>query len=78
MERARRLKTRMEGPGSLLVKTEKSQWLQAGTEDIGRLDAVTERNRVIQVETGEVWMLQDRDGRSSAAPGWEGDMPGTT
>ena len=68
----------MLGWRRLLAKTERSQWLRAATDDIGRLHAVTEINRLIQVETGEVMMLQDGDGRKSAAPGWEGRMSATT
>ena len=67
----------MEGAGRILAKTERAQWLQAGTEEVGRLPAVTERNRLYQVGTEEVRMLQDRDGRGSAAPGLEGGMSAT-
>ena len=66
----------MEGAGWLLAKTERAQWIQAGTEEVG-LPAVTERNRLIQVGTEEVWMFQDRDGRGSAAPGLEGGKSAT-
>ena len=77
MKGARRLKARMEGTGRPLAKTEEAQWLQAETEEVGRLHAMTERNRLIQVGTEEVRMLQDRVGRSSAAPGYEEGMSAT-
>ena len=76
MEGARRLNAGMDGAG-LLAKTERAQWLQARTEEVGRLLDATERNRLIQVGTGEVRVLQDRDRGSSKAPGWEGGMSTT-
>ena len=56
------------GKGTEGIETEGAQ---AGTEEIGRLHAVAERNRMIQIGTEEVRVLQDRDGVSSAGPGWE-------
>ena len=48
-----------------LAKTERPQCLQAGMEEIGRLHAVSERNRLIQVGTEDLGVLQDRDGGSA-------------
>ena len=55
----------MAAPG----KMEKAQWLQVETEEVGQLYAVTERNRLIQVGTEEVRMLQNIVRKSSATPG---------
>ena len=68
----------MDGAGRLLAKTERAQRLQTGTEEVGQLHAVTERNRLIQVGTEEDdRVLKERDGGSSAAPGWEGGISAT-